>query len=38
MDKYHSKLNHKYEKDFFNGLPIKSVTDLMTTDKNEVDF
>lgn len=33
MDKYHSKLNKKFEKKFFDDLPIKSVTDLMTTDK-----
>ena len=38
MDKYHSKLNKKFEKDFFEGLPIKSVTDLMATEKSEKDL
>jgi subtilisin family serine protease len=35
VDKFHSKLNKKYNKEYFKGLQIKSVTDLMAIDKSE---
>lgn len=35
IDKYHSQLNKRYEKDFFNGVSVKSVTDLMATSKHK---
>lgn len=35
IDKYHSQLNKKFDKEYFENLPIKSVTDLMAMEKSE---